>query len=129
MRRALRAWVATVDLIICRVPTPAAWFAFRRRGVHRRAAFVLLVVGDLEAVGPTLLYRGDEAPVVRRLYLVRGTRAPPHGARLAAFANGAALADKHRRQGATVSKRRRPRSAPRDQHESTRSCRVRRSAC
>src|SRR3954462_2603424 len=27
VRRALRAWVPTLDVLCCRVPTPASWFA------------------------------------------------------------------------------------------------------
>ena len=101
IRRALRAWVPTVDLINCRVPTPAAWFAFteaRRAGVP----VFLLIVGDLEAVAPTLPYRG-----VKRLLFAVYTAFEERAIRRMAltsltFANGAALAEKHRRQGATV---------------------------
>src|SRR5215471_19260032 len=57
MIRTLRAWVPTVDLLSCRVPTPAAWFAFRE-AERRRIPVFLLVVGDLRAVAPTLPYRG-----------------------------------------------------------------------
>jgi glycosyltransferase involved in cell wall biosynthesis len=101
IRRILREWVRTVDLINCRVPTPAAWFAFkeaRRAGVP----VFLLVVGDLEAVAPTLPYRG----VKRWLYAAYTAfeeRAIRRMARASlTFANGADLAEKHRRQGATV---------------------------
>ncbi len=101
MRRALRAWVATVDLINCRVPTPAAWFAFkaaRRAGVP----LFLLVVGDLEAVGPTLPYRGAKR-LLFAAYTWFEERAIRRMARASlTFANGRSLADKHRRQGATV---------------------------
>ena len=101
VRRALRAWVPTLDLINCRVPTPAAWFAFkeaRRAGVP----VFLLVVGDLEAVAPTLPYRG-----VKRLLFAAYTAFEERAIRRMAqasltFANGADLAEKHRRQGATV---------------------------
>ncbi|OFW14405.1 MAG: hypothetical protein A3F69_06800 [Acidobacteria bacterium RIFCSPLOWO2_12_FULL_66_10] len=101
VRRALRAWVPTVDLINCRVPTPAAWFAFKEARRARVPVF-LLVVGDLEAVGPTLPYRG-----VKRLLFAAYTafeeRAIRRMARISlTFANGADLAEKHRRQGATV---------------------------
>jgi hypothetical protein len=69
IRRTLRSWVRTLDLLNCRVPTPAAWFAFkeaRRAGVP----VFLLVVGDLEAVAPTLPYRG-----VKRLLFAYRVRA------------------------------------------------------
>ena len=100
-RRALRDWVPTVDVLNCRVPTPAGWFAFREA---RRAGVpvFLLVVGDLRAVAPTLPYRG----LKRLLFgvytefeewaLDRMTR----GA--ITFANGAGLATKHRRPGVDV---------------------------
>jgi len=83
------------------VPTPAAWFAFkeaRRAGVP----VFLLVVGDLEAVAPTLPYRG-----VKRLLFAAYTAFEERAIRRMArasltFANGAGLAEKHRRQGAAV---------------------------
>jgi len=101
VRRVLRAWVPTLDVLNCRVPTPAAWFAFkeaRRAGVP----VFLLVVGDLEAVAPTLPYRG-----VKRLLFAAYTAFEERAIRRMAnasltFANGAGLAEKHRRQGATV---------------------------
>ena len=101
VRRILRDWVRTVDLINCRVPTPAAWFAFtaaRRAGVP----VFLLVVGDLQAVAPTLPYRG----LKRWLYAAYTAFEERAIRRMAAvsltFANGADLAEKHRAQGATV---------------------------
>jgi glycosyltransferase involved in cell wall biosynthesis len=101
IRRALRTWVRTLDLLNCRVPTPAAWFAFKE---GRRAAVpvFLLVVGDLEAVAPTLPYRG-----VKRLLFAAYTAFEERAIRRMArasltFANGADLAGKHRRQGAAV---------------------------
>ena len=101
VRRALRAWVRTVDLINCRVPTPAAWFAFkeaRRAGVP----VFLLVVGDLAAMAPTLPYRG-----VKRLLFAAYTAFEERAVRRMGrasltFANGPDLAEKHRRQGASV---------------------------
>ncbi len=101
VRRVLRGWVPTLDLLNCRIPTPAAWFAFkeaRRRGVP----VFLLVVGDLAAVGPTLPYRG-----VKRLLFDAYTAFEERAIRRMAkasltFTNGADLANKHRRQGATV---------------------------
>jgi glycosyltransferase involved in cell wall biosynthesis len=101
IRRALRSWVRTLDLLNCRVPTPAAWFAFkeaRRAGVP----VFLLVVGDLEAVAPTLPYRGVKR-LVFAAYTAFEERAIRRMARASlTFANGADLAGKHRRQGATV---------------------------
>jgi glycosyltransferase involved in cell wall biosynthesis len=93
--RTLRGWVPTLDLLSCRVPTPAAWFAFREAERHRVPVF-LLVVGDLRAVAPTLPYRG----VKRALFAAytnfeewaidRMTRSA------ITFTNGADLAAKHR---------------------------------
>jgi glycosyltransferase involved in cell wall biosynthesis len=100
-RRALRRWMRTIDVLNCRVPTPAGWFAFREA---RRAGVpvFLLVVGDLRAVAPTLPYRGLKR-LAFKLYtefeewaLDRMTR------RAITFANGAALAAKHRRPGIDV---------------------------
>ena len=101
VRRVLRGWVPTLDVMNCRVPTPAAWFAFkeaRRAGVP----VFLLIVGDLEAVAPTLPYRGLKR-LVFGAYTAFEERAIRRMARAAVtFANGADLAGKHRRQGATV---------------------------
>jgi phosphatidylinositol alpha-1,6-mannosyltransferase len=101
IRRALRTWVPTLDLLNCRVPTPAAWFAFKeaqRAGVP----VFLLVVGDLWAVAPTLPYRGVKR-LVFAAYTAFEERAIRRMARASlTFANGADLAGKHRRQGATV---------------------------
>jgi glycosyltransferase involved in cell wall biosynthesis len=100
-RRALREWVPTVDVLNCRVPTPAGWFAFREARRARVPVF-LLVVGDLRAVAPTLPYRG-----VKRLLFGLYTsfeewaldRMTRHAIN---FANGAGLASKHRRPGVDV---------------------------
>ena len=101
VRRALGRWVQTVDLINCRVPTPAAWFAFkqaRRIGVP----LFLLVVGDLDAVVPTLPYRG----LKRLAYAAYAAFEERAIRRMAAsaltFANGRALAEKHREQGTEI---------------------------
>lgn len=99
--RVLRAWVPTCDLINCRVPTPAAWFAFKQA---RRAGVpvFLLVVGDLAAVAPTLPYRGAKR-LLFAAYTAFEERAIRRMARSSlTFANGADLVEKHRRQGATV---------------------------
>lgn len=97
VRRVLAEWVGEIDVLNCRVPTPAATFAFdaaRRRGVPT----FLLVVGDLAAIAPTLPYRG----IKRLLYSLytaweeRAIRRMATGS--LTFANGADLAAKHRRQ-------------------------------
>jgi glycosyltransferase involved in cell wall biosynthesis len=100
-RRALRNWVPTLDVLNCRVPTPAGWFAFREA---RRAGVpvFLLVVGDLRAVAPTLPYRGLKR-LLFGLYTEFEERALSRMTHHAiTFANGAALAAKHRRPGVDV---------------------------
>jgi glycosyltransferase involved in cell wall biosynthesis len=97
----LRRFVDGIDLLHCRVPTPAAYPAFklaRRRGIP---AF-LLVVGDLRGLLPMMNYRG-----VKRLLFAAYTAfeewALGRMSRAAlTFANGAALTRKHQRPGATV---------------------------
>jgi glycosyltransferase involved in cell wall biosynthesis len=97
----LRYWLRQVDVLHCRVPTPAAFPAFllaRWRGMP----VFLLVVGDLRGLLPTLPYRG----IKRRLFaaytaweefgLAVMTR------RALTFANGRALTDKHARAGVEV---------------------------
>src|SRR5262249_15164169 len=53
----LFSFVRSVDVLHCRVPTPAAVFAFALARLMGRPAF-LLVVGDLRAVLPSMPYRG-----------------------------------------------------------------------
>ena len=53
----LRAWVERCDVINLRVPSPAAYFAYRFARARRKPVF-LLVVGDLQALLPHLGYRG-----------------------------------------------------------------------
>jgi glycosyltransferase involved in cell wall biosynthesis len=97
----LARWTDKIDLLHCRVPTPAAFFAylFAKR---RHLPVFLLVVGDLEALRPTLPYRG----VKRGLYRAYteweefGLRTMTRGA--VTFANGAALARKHTAPGVEV---------------------------
>jgi glycosyltransferase involved in cell wall biosynthesis len=100
-RRALRRWVPTVDVLNCRVPTPAGWFAFREaRRAH--VPVFLLVVGDLRAVAPTLPYRGLKR-LLFGLYTEFEEWALDRMTRHAVtFANGAGLATKHRRDGVEV---------------------------
>jgi glycosyltransferase involved in cell wall biosynthesis len=97
----LRAWVRSVDLVNCRVPTPAAWFAFKaaqRVGVP----VFLLVVGDLEAIGPTLPYRGVKRALFSAYTAYEERAIRRMAAAAVTFANGGDLAAKHRRQGAEV---------------------------
>ncbi len=91
-----RLWrfVRRIDLLHGRVPTPAAVFAFAAARLLNRPAF-LLVVGDLEALRPTMPYRGVKK-VLWHLYTAfeeRNLRGMT--SRSLTFANGAALARKH----------------------------------
>jgi glycosyltransferase involved in cell wall biosynthesis len=99
--RRLSYWLREVDLLHCRVPTPAAAFAFllaRARGIP----VFLLVVGDLRGLLPTMRYRGLKRLLFsaytawEEFWLAVMTR------RLLTFANGRALTDKHTHPGATV---------------------------
>src|SRR5437763_10292035 len=53
----LAAWVRRLDVLHCRVPTPAAPFAFAFARMMGKPAFIL-VVGDLRALLPTMPYTG-----------------------------------------------------------------------
>lgn len=91
-----RIWrfVRGIDVLHCRIPSPAAIFAFVIARVYARPSFVL-IVGDLQALLPTMPYRG-----VKKL-LWHGYTAFEEWAvqwmsdRSVAFANGEALAAKH----------------------------------
>jgi glycosyltransferase involved in cell wall biosynthesis len=90
-----------VDVLHCRVPTPAAIFAFGFARLLGRPAF-LLVVGDLEALRESVPYRG-----VKRWLWHAYTAFEEHNIqwmadRSVAFANGAPLALKHSRKGRPV---------------------------
>jgi glycosyltransferase involved in cell wall biosynthesis len=92
----LGRWVHGVDVLHCRVPTPAAVFAFAFARVFRRPTF-LLVVGDLRALLPSMPYHG----VKRRLWRAY-TEFEEMAMRWMAgssltFANGEALARKYDR--------------------------------
>jgi glycosyltransferase involved in cell wall biosynthesis len=89
-------WVRTIDVLHCRVPTPAAVFAFAFARVARRPAF-LLVVGDLRALLPTLPYRGVKRGLWRAYTEFEERGIQWMADRALTFANGAALAQKHTR--------------------------------
>lgn len=97
----LLQWTHRIDLLHCRVPSPAAVFAFAMARLLRRPAF-LLVVGDLAAALPAMPYRGCKR-ALWRLY----TRFEEWNIRWMAghaltFANGPALAAKHSRASRPV---------------------------
>jgi glycosyltransferase involved in cell wall biosynthesis len=100
MRALLTSWVAQCDVVHLRVPTPAAFFAFRAADRLGKPVF-LLVVGDYEALLPHLPYRG-----VKKLlfgwYVAFEERALRYmTTRALTFTNGAALRHKHEQQGAS----------------------------
>lgn len=97
----LRSWVRQCDVVHLRVPTPAAIFAFRMARARRKPVF-LLVVGDYAALLPHLPYRGFKK-LLFGAYVGFEERALRHMTRRAlTFANGAALREKHERDGARV---------------------------
>ena len=92
----LLSWVRSVDVLHCRVPTPAAAFAFGFARLFGKPAFVL-IVGDLRALLPMMPYRGVKR-MVWRAYTEFEERAMQWMAdRSLAFANGGALTAKHAR--------------------------------
>lgn len=94
-------WVRSIDVLHCRIPSPAAVFAFAIARVYARPSFVL-IVGDLRALLPTMPYRGVKQ-VLWRAYTAFEERAVQWMAgHSVAFANGEALAAKHSRPGAAV---------------------------
>jgi glycosyltransferase involved in cell wall biosynthesis len=97
----LARWVRTIDLLHCRVPTPAAVFAFALARRAARPAF-LLVVGDLDALTPTLPYRGLKRWLWRVYARFEERNIQWMANRSLTFANGAALVAKHSRIGRPV---------------------------
>ena len=87
-------WASSVDVLHCRVPTPAAFLAYVAARAAGTPVFVL-VVGDLRALRPSMTYRGAKKAIwatyteleewcIRRMIRHALT-----------FANGAALTRKH----------------------------------
>lgn len=97
----LRRFVAQCDVIHVRIPTPAAIFVFRLAERMRRPVFNL-VVGDYRALAPYLPYRGIKKLLFSG-YVEFEERAVSHITRRSlTFVNGAALREKHERDGARV---------------------------
>jgi glycosyltransferase involved in cell wall biosynthesis len=91
-------WTRRIDLLHCRVPTPAAVFAFAIARLLRRPAF-LLVVGDLRASLPSMPYRGLRRGLWRAYTGLEEWNVQWMVNRALTFANGPALAAKHARKG------------------------------
>jgi len=101
MIRRIAAFVRQVDVLHCRVPTPAAVFAVAVARLFGRPVF-LLVVGDLRALLPSMPYRGLKR-LLWRAYTAFEERAVQWMAnRSLTFANGAPLAAKNSRAGRPV---------------------------
>ena len=97
----LSRWVQTIDVLHCRVPTPAAIFAFTLARWAGRPSW-LLIVGDLAALLPTMPYRGWKRLLWRAYTSFEESNMQWMVDRSLAFANGAALATKHSRPGRAV---------------------------
>jgi glycosyltransferase involved in cell wall biosynthesis len=93
---AIVRFVRAIDVLHCRVPTPAAAFAFGIARLVGRPAF-LLVVGDLAALLPTMPYRGVKRALWRAYTAFEEHNVQWMTDRALTFANGAALAAKHSR--------------------------------
>jgi glycosyltransferase involved in cell wall biosynthesis len=97
----LARWVRGIDVLHCRIPSPAAVFAFAASRLLRRPAF-LLVVGDLRALLPTMPYRGVKRGLWRAYTEFEERGIQWMAAHALTFANGGALAEKHSRPGRQV---------------------------
>ena len=99
--KTLSRWVKAIDVLHCRVPSPAAMFAFvlaRRAGLPAW----ILIVGDLAALLPTMPYRGAKKLLWRGYTAFEEFNVQWMADRSLAFANGRALAEKHSRPSRLV---------------------------
>ena len=94
-------WVHDIDVLHCRVPSPAAIIAFVSAQLLARPR-VVLVVGDLQALLPTVPYTGLKRVLWRLYTAVEEWNVQWMSDHSVAFANGAALAAKHSRAGHPV---------------------------
>jgi glycosyltransferase involved in cell wall biosynthesis len=97
----LYTFARRIDILHCRVPTPAAIFAFMCARLFARPSF-LLVVGDLAALSGAMRYRGVKQMLWRAYVRFEEWGVQWMVDRSLAFANGAALAGKHSRPGRQV---------------------------
>ena len=97
----LLSWVRGIDVLHCRVPTPAAPFAFAFARMLGKPAFVL-IVGDLRALLPMMPYRGVKKVVWRAYTEFEEGGLQWMANHSLAFANGSALTDKHSRPNRPV---------------------------
>jgi glycosyltransferase involved in cell wall biosynthesis len=89
-------FVRGIDVLHSRVPTPAAVFASAIARLLGRPSFVL-IVGDLQALLPTMPYRGIKRSLWRIYTAFEERNVQRMAERSLAFANGAALTAKHSR--------------------------------
>jgi glycosyltransferase involved in cell wall biosynthesis len=94
-------FVRRVDVLHCRVPTPAAVFAFAFARLLGRPSFTL-VVGDLAALRDSVPYRGLKRRLWRAYTAFEERNMQWMASGSLAFANGAALARKHSRANRAV---------------------------
>lgn len=87
-------WVKSIDALHCRIPSPAAIFAFAMARWRGLPSFVL-IVGDLQALLPTMPYRGLKKVLWRGYTAFEEWAVQWMSDRSVAFANGEALAAKH----------------------------------
>jgi glycosyltransferase involved in cell wall biosynthesis len=92
----LFAFARDIDVLHCRVPTPAAIFVFLFARLFACPSF-LLIVGDLEALAGTMPYRGLKRRLWRTYTAFEERGVQWMADRSLAFANGAALVNKHSR--------------------------------
>jgi glycosyltransferase involved in cell wall biosynthesis len=97
----LMSWVRGIDVLHCRIPSPAAPFAFAFAAAAGKPAFNL-VVGDLRALLPSLPYRGLKKLVWRAYTEFEEAAIQWMAGRALTFANGGALTAKHSRAGRAV---------------------------
>ena len=94
-------WERRIDLLHCRVPSPAAAFAFAVGRLLRRPAFIL-IVGDLRALLPSMPYRGIKRALWRAYTEFEERNIQWMANRALTFANGAELTAKHARGGRSI---------------------------
>ena len=92
----LSSFVRDIDVLHCRVPSPAAMFAFVLARWARKPSWIL-IVGDLQALLPTMPYRGLKKLMWRGYTAFEEFNVQWMSHRALAFANGEALAVKHTR--------------------------------
>jgi glycosyltransferase involved in cell wall biosynthesis len=97
----LAAWVRGLDVLHCRVPTPAAPFAFGFARMMGKPAFIL-IVGDLRALLPAMPYRGVKKIIWRGYTEFEEWGMQWMANHALAFANGGALTEKHSRPNRQV---------------------------